>query len=64
MCKMCMQNPCHPRCPNSPEPPVVTKCDNCGMEIYEGEEMYVIGHSTFCETCVNDGKTYAELEED
>lgn len=63
MCEVCRQYPCHPRCPNAPEPPVVCHCDNCNEKIHEGEEMYVIGYEKFCESCIDNGRTYAELDE-
>lgn len=61
MCSICRQSPCNPRCPNY-EPIVVAKCEICGDEIYEGETMYVLGESIFCESCVSDGITVAEVE--
>lgn len=64
MCKECRQTPCHPRCPNAGEPPVVCRCDNCDAEIREGDTMYVIGDNTFCEDCVRNGSTYAEMDDE
>lgn len=64
MCTECLQHPCHPRCPNADEPPVVCLCENCDAEIREGETMYVISGYKFCEDCVEDGLTHAELEDD
>lgn len=63
MCAECRQHPCHPRCPNANEPPVVCLCDNCDSEIREGDTMYVIGDNRFCEECVSKGSTYAEVDE-
>lgn len=37
MCEICLQNPCHPRCPNSVEK-IACKCAACKEEIFEGEE--------------------------
>ena len=63
MCEFCHQYPCPPRCPNH-EPVVVTECDLCGSEIYEGEEYYEIAGGTYCESCVSDCKKEAECETD
>lgn len=63
MCQECMQSPCHPRCPNAPEPPVVCECDNCGREINEGEIMWKFDIGNVCEECVDNCRTDAEREE-
>ena len=36
MCSICLQNPCHPRCPNAVRR-VRGTCDECGEELYEYE---------------------------
>ena len=36
MCSICLQNPCHPRCPNAVRR-VRGTCDECGEELYEDE---------------------------
>lgn len=38
MCEICRQNPCHPRCPNAPEPTPVYECEWCKEPILDGEE--------------------------
>lgn len=63
MCDICHRTPCHPRCPNSPPPPVVYFCCQCGNGIYEGEEFYAINDERWCEECVNDCRTTAEMDE-
>ena len=63
MCSECLQTPCHPRCPNAPEPPIVCQCDNCGRDIRDGDDMYVIGSDRFCEECIDNGKTTADIDE-
>lgn len=63
MCQECLQFPCHPRCPNAPEPPVIHKCDNCGNEIHEGEHMYRFDIGIVCDECVDNSGTYVEYEE-
>lgn len=37
MCSLCRQFPCHPRCPNAPEPVPLMRCKECGEGIYEGD---------------------------
>ena len=39
MCSLCRQFPCHPRCPNAPEPVPLMRCKECGEGIYEGDEV-------------------------
>ena len=36
MCDVCHMTPCHPRCPNAPEPPKVYTCKYCGEAIVDG----------------------------
>ena len=38
MCYECLQNPCHPRCPNYIEPKTLCYCSVCEKGIYESEE--------------------------
>lgn len=37
MCAECGMNPCHPRCPNAPEPVPVHECVKCGYGILVGD---------------------------
>lgn len=62
MCSECHTTPCHPRCPNSPEPPIYAECENCGEDIYDGDEFYEIGEHKFCEACVNGGYKTAYVD--
>ncbi len=62
MCEECRMNPCHPRCPNAPEPPIVYKCEECGEPIYEGDFYYRVGDHKFCEACVDGSLRTAEME--
>ena len=39
MCEICGQNPCHPRCPNAPEPKEVHICSECLEGIYPGDRL-------------------------
>lgn len=38
MCMICHQAPCHPSCPNAPDPPTVYTCKYCGEPIVSGDE--------------------------
>ena len=64
MCYECRQIPCHPRCPNAGEPPIVCYCDTCGDVIRDGDVMFVIDNYRFCEDCIEDSRTYAEFDYD
>ena len=63
MCIECRTYPCHPRCPNAPEPPVIGLCCRCGEEIHEGDEIYDVNDERWCESCIDDCRTTAELDE-
>ncbi len=60
MCSICHQTPCHPRCPNAPEPPAVATCRRCGEDIVLGDEYANIDGSDYCEGCIDD-MPYCEL---
>lgn len=62
MCEICRQYPCHPRCPNAPEPPIFDTCEKCGEPIYEGDEYVEIDDSVFCTDCAE--STYADEDEE
>jgi len=36
----CLQNPCHPRCPNAPNPEILGECTQCGDELTYGYPIY------------------------
>ena len=40
MCAECGMNPCHPRCPNAPEPVPVHECVKCGYGILVGDKFW------------------------
>lgn len=49
MCSECRQTPCHPRCPNAPEPKIAEQCKQCGEELQEGYEYYTdYDNNKFC----------------
>lgn len=60
MCQECHQSPCHPRCPNAPEPKAVFICSGRGEEIFEGDDYWDILGEQFCEECIKNAKTEAE----
>lgn len=63
MCSICLQNPCHPRCPNAVRR-VRGTCDECGEELYE-DEYYVIDdmNGTYCsEECAKKANGIHETE--
>ena len=62
MCELCHRTPCHPRCPNAPEPPVVHTCTHCGGDICNGDDYYDIDGEPWCEACVWGCRDTAEAE--
>jgi len=60
MCELCRHTPCLTNCPNY-VPPVVCLCWKCGEEIYEGDTIYEINEEIWCENCVDDCRSEAEL---
>ena len=54
MCRVCMSVPCHPRCPNAPEPVEVFNCCKCGEGIQDGEKYYDSLGGYVCEDCIDD----------
>lgn len=62
MCYMCRMWPCHPQCPNAPEPPAVFVCSGCGKSIYNGDPYWDIMGEQFCEDCIDDSKKEASYD--
>lgn len=62
MCEECLQFPCHPRCPNAPDPPAVFECFGCGRDICDGEDFWNILGEHFCEQCIDNAKGVAEYD--
>ena len=65
MCSECWQHPCHPRCPNAPEPdeiPVYV-CSGCSREIMDGEDYWEILGEQFCEECIDKARQTARADE-
>lgn len=64
MCVECHQTPCHPRCPNAPEPEKVFICSGCGDYIYDGDWYYDVLGEQFCENCMESCYHQAEAEDE
>ena len=52
MCEECHQNPCDPRCPNSPLGTPIATCFNCGEDLFEGDIYYPL--LDLCEHCIKE----------
>ena len=52
MCDLCNSYPHLPGCPNAPEPKGLTRCDECGEPIYDGEEYVEVDGYMYHETCL------------
>lgn len=50
MCDECRKTPCDPRCPNY-EPQTVITCAECGYELTDGDEAYLLDGEILCEYC-------------
>ena len=75
MCNECLQTPCHPKCPNAPEPKAVETCFKCEGGIVPGDRYARINGVCYCESCIEDmpycvlipmlgGEWHEALEED
>lgn len=62
MCSECLMSPCHPRCPNAPEPTPIFRCRVCGEGIYEGDKYFDDGNSEICSECMDDMSVEEMLE--
>lgn len=62
MCSVCLSTPCHPRCPNAPEPVPVMVCSWCHEGILAGEKYIDVTGGQICEKCV-EGMTVREYME-
>ena len=54
MCMECRQYPCHPRCPNAPEPAAVYDCAYCNEPIRAGDEYVEFDGNHYHENCYSD----------
>lgn len=62
MCSMCLSTPCHPGCPNAPEPVAVYECCKCSEGIFDGDKYLDTSEGRICEGCL-DEMTVEELLE-
>lgn len=53
MCSLCLRTPCHPMCPNAPEPMALYRCYKCGTGIAEGEKYLDSPKGQICEDCLD-----------
>lgn len=58
MCSICLQSPCHSRCPNAPEPQPAAYCKSCGEPLYIGDKHF----DGICKDCLDDMGTRDWLE--
>lgn len=54
MCATCLNTPCHPRCPNAPEPKPLYTCKKCKDGIYAGDKFFDGPDGYVCEDCIED----------
>lgn len=63
MCDICRQTPCHPCCPNAPDPVAIYTCKYCGEDIVEGDEYVEIDGDYYHEECFEDCAAVILLEQ-
>lgn len=54
MCSVCLSTPCHPRCPNAPEPVPVYTCGWCEEPIFENDEYMETPEGPVCRECIEE----------
>ena len=62
MCSECLMMPCHPRCPNAPDPIPVKICSMCGRGIMDGDEYLDLDGRPICEGCLSEMTAKEVLE--
>lgn len=62
MCRVCHMIPCHPGCPNAPEPVAVKICGRCSDGIMEGEAYLDSDEGPICGECLSDMTVKEYLE--
>lgn len=63
-CMYCRKSPHDKRCPLADNLPIFCECDNCGRNIYIGDQYYEIGDKKYCSHCVNEGWNRAEVDDE
>lgn len=54
MCAECRMTPCHPSCPNAPDPPTVYTCKHCSEPIVVGDEYTELDGDYYHRECFDD----------
>ena len=52
MCNVCHQYPCHPACPNAPEPKRICRCPACLEPVYKGDRVAEIDGEYYHTECL------------
>ena len=60
MCEICHRSPCHPRCPNAPDPIPVFVCSGCGQDIEVGVDYWDVLGEQYCEYCIDEAREVAD----
>lgn len=53
MCSECLRTPCHPRCPNAPDPEPIYDCEFCDGGITAGEDFVEIDGKYYHVDCLS-----------
>lgn len=53
MCSECLSTPCHPRCPNAPDPEHIYECEFCDGGITSGEDFVEIDGKYYHKDCLS-----------
>ena len=54
MCSICGHYPCHPQCPNAPDPEAVYECASCKEPIRGGDDYFGFDGDYYHEDCFLD----------
>lgn len=54
MCAICLMNPCHPSCPNAPDPEPIHTCVWCKEAIFAGGGYMETPDGIVCEECIRE----------
>ncbi len=62
MCSICLQHPCHPRCPNYDPPKAKHYCNVCEEGIYVGDKYIVNDDGEYAHwDCIDYGRDLVEF---
>lgn len=62
MCSVCLQTPCHPRCPNAPEEIAKYECVLCGSGIFQEDQYFESEDGPVCGECIGNMTPLEVLE--